>query len=81
MTWEITDHVCRVCLGRILSRQQSEGGCVRCADCGLERTGRTPSLCACGTKLRSGKNAGFRCAPNPEVTPEMPVQIVVVHEG
>ena len=76
--WNLTDHACRVCLGRILTRHDKNGRQhVRCANCGLESSGNHKSLCACGQKTRAGKDAGMRCAINPRQTPENPEEIVV----
>lgn len=80
--WELTDHVCRVCLGRVLRRKVPGGWVNRCADCGAEMAGKVENLCACGAKLKTGKNAGFRCRANPDgSTPESPAEIVVMFVG
>lgn len=81
--WNLTDHVCRVCLGRILVGRGASGGWVhRCADCGLELAGRVEALCACGARLKTGKNAGLRCTKNPDgPSPENPAEIVVLFVG
>jgi hypothetical protein len=31
-------------------------------------------------KLRTGKNAGLRCVRNPDIRPEAPAEIIVVHQ-
>lgn len=37
VTWRLTDHVCRVCFGRVLERRDADGRrIVRCANCGSE---------------------------------------------
>ncbi len=82
-SWEITDHACRVCLGRVLMRRTFDGKRVyRCACCGIEREGHSAaSVCCCGIKLRQGHgqmDSGIRCVPNPERTPENMAQIVAV---
>lgn len=81
--WELTDHVCRVCLGRVLRRKGVAGGWVhRCSDCGLEMAGRIESICACGVHLKTGKNAGLRCVRNPDgPSPENPAEVVVLFVG
>ena len=79
--WTLTEHVCRVCLGRVLERRDSERGKVfRCADCGEEVEGRVENLCACGARLRTGRNAGLRCVSHPP-TPDAPSEIVVRYVG
>lgn len=75
--WLLTDHLCRACFGRVL--KHAEEPTWRCSNCGLSHTGGThASICACGIKLRNGRNAGLRCTPNNEPTPELPGEIVVV---
>lgn len=76
VTWTITDHVCRVCLGRLLTTNEGGIHTVRCADCGLEAVGRVAALCVCGTKLKTGRDAGMRCQRNPDPRPECSAEIV-----
>jgi len=79
MHWEVTDHVCRACFGRILKRESDDGDgwLYRCSNCGAEAAGRRETvICSCGIKLRTGKDAGIRCMPNTQPTPECPSQIV-----
>jgi len=52
----------------------------RCSECGLHAEGGHRKLCACGVKLRTGKNAGLRCVRNPDIRPEAPAEIIVVHQ-
>ncbi len=59
--WDISDHVCRHCMGRVLIRRSQIGVTARCADCGAEATGSVEALCACGVTLTSGANVGLRC--------------------
>ena len=79
--WSITQHACRVCLGRVLMRKTFEGKKVyRCACCGIEREAASPaSICACGIRMRQGHgpmDLGVRCLPNPDRTPENMAEIV-----
>lgn len=85
--WEITDHVCRVCFGRVLMRETFDRKRVfRCANCGTENEGRDARvICSCGIAVR-GKNCrvhdvGVRCVPNSQVTPENPNEIVAQQMG
>ena len=75
--WLITDHVCRLCLGRVL--ESAAGPNVyRCADCGAEgkAVGHEPgSGCACGM-LTGGYDVGIRCTTNTNPRPEMPSEII-----
>lgn len=80
-SWRLAPHVCAVCFGRILARPDPDasehGTLYRCSNCGAEkRSTRPESLCACGITLRTGRNAGIRCIPNPSRTPECPAEIV-----
>lgn len=81
--WSVLDHVCRVCLGRILTTTGADGQRhYRCADCGSVAVNRVENLCACGATLRTGGSAGLRCVPNPERgTPEAPPEVVVRYVG
>ena len=82
--WTITDHVCQVCFGRILSRaiavtedNPDPGRTFRCADCGVEKVGASSAVvCMCGFKIAGRKNLGARCEPNSERTPEFPAEII-----
>lgn len=52
MTWEISDHLCRVCLGRVLTSTGADGVTVaRCSYCGNEHQGEPQSICCCGVRL------------------------------
>lgn len=82
--WELTDHVCRVCFGRIVMGRMPDGydgdrhhRRWRCSNCGAETAHRlVTSVCACGIRLRSGRDPGIRCERNLEQTPEFPSEIV-----
>lgn len=76
--WALTDHACRACFGRIIVRETFDGRRIyRCTNCGAEREGRTEAaLCCCGIRLKTGVDAGIRCQPNPDPTPEFPSEIV-----
>lgn len=82
--WTVEDHVCRECLGRILSRPGGEGRVYLCAMCGrmddsgtAARTGGRlhPNFCACSMKF-GHKDAGVRCEVNEAPSPDLPQQIV-----
>ena len=82
--WELTDHVCRVCFGRILRRKTDDGERLvyRCANCGTESEGRRETvLCCCGIKLKTGTDAGIRCVVNDNRSPECPSEIVAEQVG
>lgn len=76
--WRLTDHVCRVCFGRVLERRDQGQRVVRCANCGTEvRDMPTAALCCCGLKTSTGKDAGLRCRRNDGRTPEQPAELAV----
>lgn len=75
--WVITDHICRVCFSRVLMREAFDRRrTYRCAGCGSEATGATEAVvCCCGIKLKTGVDAGIRCAANTDKSPEWPAEI------
>lgn len=77
-SWQIIDHVCSCCFGRLLMRETFDRRKVyRCSNCGLEREGGSETaICCCGIKLKTGTDAGIRCQKNPEKSPEFPSEIV-----
>lgn len=86
--WSLEQHCCRVCFGRIVSREIDEDGkrLYQCSNCGLSAKGHKASvLCACGTKLNRGSgklvDAGLRCHPNKAISPAFPSLIVCSHGG
>lgn len=77
LTWELTDHVCADCLGRVLERTTEDGTMiVRCADCGHEMEGGHRLICMCGLTLKTGKAAGFYCGRNDKHKPGKTQEIV-----
>jgi len=63
--WEVTDHVCRTCWGRILKRPGQDGEAeLRCANCGASAHGKEDALCCCGIEV-DGKHP-FECVANPD---------------
>lgn len=52
-----------------------------CSNCGLAGAGVVRSICCCGLKVpgfgrHDFRDAGIRCQPNPNPTPEVPAQII-----
>ena len=75
-TFEVTEHVCRVCLGAIIRR--NDGAC-RCSDCGATGNG-VEAICGCGWRLPSDTGrvpARFSCIPNPARSPSSPTLCVI----
>lgn len=90
MPWELTDHACRRCFGRVLERVgPGEGGELRaefrCAECGATATGQVEAACCCGAEERTdgrgarmfARSLGLECVRNPEPTDELPLQVLV----
>lgn len=74
--YRLEPHVCLVCFGPVLSRKdQGERRLFRCGSCGVEGVGTPRSICACGSRIAT-RDAGIRCVPNPNPTPECPALIV-----
>lgn len=79
MSWNLSPHICRRCLGRILERE----GEYRCSGCGLS-CGREPwDICGCGLRAKTpiAKRSGFRCVPNPTPSPASPAEIVILFDA
>lgn len=85
--WSFTDHCCRDCLCRIMSRLDGpvERQLHRCSGCGAEAAGEVEALCACGAHYRDhpkvgakrGLLFGFRCIINPRRDPvDFPAEVV-----
>jgi ribosomal protein L37AE/L43A len=81
--WTVEDHICRFCMGRIVSRVADPKRRFMCSCCGhaQEGTARTaegrlhPPFCACS--IRYGpRDAGIRCEVNDDPTPEAPMAVV-----
>lgn len=95
IAWGITDHVCAVCLGRVLvgrfrlsangkpdfAAPRADGALVaRCADCGRWEVGGEAVICCCGATLR-GEDAGLECRINAERSATFPAEVVVAYAG
>lgn len=80
LRWELSPHICRVCLARVLVRNTFDRRKVyRCSNCETEAEGVGPQvICCCGMKMRAGRDLGVRCVPNPRRTPENPARIVAM---
>jgi hypothetical protein len=77
--YEVQDHVCRACFGRVLKHTDLSGQrhIFTCSNCGLAAPGRNAhAICACGIRLKGGRDAGIRCERNTAPTPEFPSEIV-----
>lgn len=77
--WELLDHVCGTCFGRLLSRPADDGMCVfQCSNCGTTIISlRVEDICACGIKVNPGATeVKIRCLKNDNVTPKVPSVII-----
>ena len=78
--WQLAQHACRFCLGRVLIRQKSMFQTeVQCAECGASAIGEDHKiLCCCGAQCGSiGKI--LECYENPNVSNTVP-QCILVRE-
>jgi len=75
MQWQVTDHACRSCGGRIL--RAVESGLYTCADCDLSAP-ELQGVCCCG--VQGIGTAKLRCTRNVETRPlGAPAIIFEVH--
>ncbi len=76
---ELEPHVCRHCMGRIVSR----GDTFLCSGCGQSCTGRPAGICGCGLTINGvrKRTAPYRCGPNPAPGPTSPTAYVVLFDG
>jgi hypothetical protein len=81
--YQLTDHVCRGCFGRVLMRETFDHRRIyRCAQCGIpERAGKNETVfCCCGIKLKGGKDAGVRCKVNEDRSSEFTSEVMAEQE-
>lgn len=88
--WTLESHICRSCFGRLVSRRTETSRLYACSNCGLQGEGARPAVaCCCGIKIRRSRgggppalvDAGVRCHPNRNPSPEFPAQIVASFGG
>lgn len=76
-TWEVEDHACRHCMGRLLSGVSPDGQPIlRCAECGATAQGTHDVMCWCGIEMPKHGRV-FECFKNPEVSLSAPQEILV----
>lgn len=80
--WTVEDHVCKLCLGRIVSRVAAPERRFMCTDCGFSAEGASrtdgrlhPTFCACSMRY-GNRDAGVRCTVNDAQTPELPQAVI-----
>ncbi len=75
--WELTDHACRHCFGRVLKRERQDGVVeVRCAECGKKVLGDHAAICCCGADCGAMGRA-LECIRNPQVNEANPQEVMV----
>jgi hypothetical protein len=75
--WELVDHACKSCLGRVLQRRHRDGTIdVRCAECGMSAAGGASEICCCGADCGTAGHV-LECFRNPEITPAVPQEVLV----
>lgn len=75
-SWNVADHACRFCLGRVLHRVVKGVSQVRCAQCDARTDGGPSMLCCCGVDC-GALGYALECFKNPKVTKEVPHEIMV----
>lgn len=82
--WNLTEHVCRQCLGRILERNKT----FMCSSCEAVAALRPHALCGCGMKapnarapLPNAVRAAYRCGVNPARGPASPARYCILFGG
>ncbi len=75
--WNLTNHACRHCLGRLLTRQVDVVKVeTKCAECEASVTGEHEALCCCGVECGSlGKV--LECYVNDHAGKSIPQAILV----
>lgn len=85
MRWDLVDHICRFCFGRILHSPTAEtgvaGGVYRCSLCGAtSETGRPNPICPCGIVSKLPRKH-FRCEAVLDPAPgELEVRVMLGSE-
>lgn len=76
--WELADHACRHCLGRVLVRRDAKGDPIesRCAECGATAAGGHREICCCGADCGTLGHI-LECFKNPEISQAVPQEILV----
>lgn len=75
--WELVDHACQHCLGRVLVRRKRGRTVeVRCAECGATARGDIAEVCCCGATCGTVGHV-LECFRNPHVTPACPQEVLV----
>lgn len=75
--WQLADHACRHCFGRVLQRKvRGRVVAVRCAECGAHEEGDHTAICCCGAAIGAlGKL--LECFRNPAVSKAVPQEILI----
>lgn len=84
--FRLLDHACRICGGRLLSREKEDGRTsLRCSECGASADALAGAdsphrlVCYCGAKLMTGVDARLRCRRNDAISPELSQEVLVMH--
>ncbi len=77
--WELTQHACRFCFGRILQRTK-KGMVIEvlCAECHQAAQGEPHAICCCGAECGALGQA-LECFTNPDRSDANP-QVIMVRE-
>jgi len=78
--WELLDHCCQYCLGRLVQSTDETTGqkTVMCVECEASAIGEHDALCCCGVEA-GALGRVLECIRNPVKSPQAP-QVVLVRE-
>ena len=77
--WHLVDHACKFCLGRLLTRTNTQGRFETiCAECESQVDNTHEALCCCGAEYGSGRKI-LECYKNATKAKDLP-QAVLVRE-
>lgn len=86
--WTFTDHVCRVCLGRIMCHKDDGPALFMCSTCEALARGKVEAICGCGMRGQSTKSdlpkpvlAAFQCRPNPDRSMKSPAKFILFFDN
>jgi len=80
--WNLTEHVCAECFGRVLAKTGAGETIYRCACCGHHGAHKVSTVCACGMTFKRRKASepvktiGIHCHANPNKNPASPAEFI-----
>ena len=77
--WQVVDHCCAKCMGRLLVRHVGNKVEYRCCECGSTAVGSHEALCWCGIGVGTHQSA-FVCIVNTSKTPALLNEVLVTEK-